>query len=126
MDISDLYLFHLIVLLNPVYNCFTDLLSSQIDKVTTNTYNYVSVILDVLSVGLLIPATAGSASGPASFVACLVITDFLDHVKIKNTSQLINGMSNIIQILLKWFNATATSTFFPTLLFSKFPVTLIL
>ena len=100
------------VLLNPVYNCFTNLLSSRVDKVTTNTYNYVPVILDVLSVGLLIPATARSASGPASFVACLVITDFLDHVKIKNTSQLINGMSNIIQILLKWFNATATSTFF--------------
>ena len=49
--ISDLYLFHLIVLLNPDFNCSKKLLSSFVDKVTTGTYNFVSVILNVAPVG---------------------------------------------------------------------------
>ena len=35
LDISDLYLFHLIVLLNPVFNCSKGLLSSSVDRVNT-------------------------------------------------------------------------------------------
>ena len=52
--ITDLYLFHLIVLLKPVLNCSKSLLSSSVDKVTTGTYNFVSVILSVTFVGLSI------------------------------------------------------------------------
>ena len=78
---SDLYLFHLIVLLNPVFNCSKSLLSYSVDKVTTGTYNFVSVILNVAFVGLLTAATAGSASGSASLVALLAITQFSDRLR---------------------------------------------
>ena len=81
--ISDLYLFDLIVLLNPVFNCSNNLLSSLLDKVTTGTYSFVSFILNVGLVGLLTAATTGSESGSASVVALLVITQFSDHVKIR-------------------------------------------
>ena len=80
--ISDLYLFHLIVLLNPDFNCSKKLLSSFVDKVTTGTYNFVSVILNVAFAGLLTAAIAGFTSGFASLVALLVNTQFSVHVKI--------------------------------------------
>ena len=56
-DIPDLYLFHLIVLLNLVFNFFNNLLSFSVDNVTTGIYNYVAAILKVAFVGLLISAT---------------------------------------------------------------------
>ena len=43
----------------------------------------------------------------------LVITQVDDHVKMKLTSQLINGISRILQKLLKYFNGTNISTSFP-------------
>ena len=79
--ISDMYLFHFIVLLNPVFNCSKSLLSFLVDKVTTRTCNFVSFISNAAFVGLLIAATAGSALGSASLVALLVITKFSDQVK---------------------------------------------
>ena len=79
---------------------------------TTGTYNFVSFILNVTFVGLLTAATAGSASGSASLVALLVITQFSDQVKIRFISQLINGISNVLQKLLKCFNGTTISTSF--------------
>ena len=88
--ISDLHLFHLLVLLNRVFNCCKSLLSSSVDKVTTGTYYLVSLILNVAFDGLLIAATAGLALGLASFVALLVVTEFSDQVKIRFISQLIN------------------------------------
>ena len=42
----------------------------------------------------------------------LVITHYLDQVKIKDTSQLINGVFNALQKLLSYFNGTAISTSF--------------
>ena len=68
------------VLLNPFFNCSKSLLSSSVYKVTTGTYSFVSVILNVAFVGLLTAATAGLSpwSGTASVVALLVITQFLD------------------------------------------------
>ena len=42
----------------------------------------------------------------------LVITQFLDHVKIRLTSQLINGISSVLQKLLKYFSGTVISTSF--------------
>ena len=113
--ISDLYLSHLIVLLNPALNCSKYLYSFPVDKVTTGTYNFVSVIWNVAFVGLSIAATVGSASGSVSLVALLVNTQFSDYVKIRFISQLINGMFSALQKLLKCFNGTTTSTSFSVL-----------
>ena len=60
---------------------------------STGTYNFVSVILNIAVVGLITAATAGSASGPASLAALLLITQFLYQVKIRFMLQLINGIS---------------------------------
>ena len=59
LAISDLSLFYSTVLLNLVFNCSKSFLSFLVDKVTTGTYNVVSVILNVAFVGLSIAATAG-------------------------------------------------------------------
>ena len=108
-------------MLNPIFSCSKSLLSFSADKVTTETYNLQSVILKTTFVGLLIPATAGSASGSASLVALLVNTQFSDYVRFKVTSQLINGKFNDLKKLLKYFNGTTISTSsFSTLLPSKF------
>ena len=88
--ISELYLFHLIVFLNPIFNCSKSLLSSPVDKVTTWSF-----ILSVAFVGLLTAATAGSASGLASLAALLVITQFSDQVK-----KLINCV-NFLNVLIE-------------------------
>ena len=61
---------------------------------TTSTYNFVFVVLNVAFVGLLISTTAGSP-GSAFPVALLDITQFLDQVKIRFISQLINGISSV-------------------------------
>ena len=74
-------MFHLIGLLNLVFNYSKSLLSSSVDKVTTGTYNFVSFVLNVAIVGLLTAVTAGSASGLASLVALLVITHSLNKLK---------------------------------------------
>ena len=69
-----------------------------------------SVILNVTFVGLSIAATAGFASGSASLVALLVNTQFSDYVEIRFVSQLINGISSVLQKLLKCFNGTTILT----------------
>ena len=38
------------------------------------------------------------------------MTQFADHVKISSTSQLIKGISKVVQKLLKYFNGTIIST----------------
>ena len=124
--ISDLYLFHLIFLLNPDFTCSKKLLSPFVDKVTTVTYNFVSFILNFAFVGLLTAATAGFTSGFASLVALLINTQFPVHVKIRFISQLINGMSSVLQKLLSYFNGTTISTSFVLLIFYSFPVMLVL
>ena len=85
-----------------------------------------SVILNVAPVGALISSTGGLAFWSASCVISSVITQLLDQVKVKNTSQLIIGISNILQKLLKCFNGAenATSYVFPSL--AIFPVLLVL
>ena len=92
----------------------------------TGTYNFVSFILNVTFVGLLTAATAGSASGSASLVALLVITQFSDQVKIRFILQLINGISNVLQKLLKCFNGTAISISFSVSLSSNVPTIFVL
>ena len=70
----------MIVFLNPDFNCSKKLLSSFVEKVTTGTYNFVSVILNV---ALLTLVTAGFSAwaGTASLVALLVNKQFSDHVR---------------------------------------------
>ena len=79
---------------------------------TAGTYNFVSFILSVAFVGLLTAATVGLAPGSASLVALLVITQFSEQVKIRFISQLINGLSSVLQNLLSCFNGTTMSTSF--------------
>ena len=90
----DKNLFKLITFLKPDFNCCNNFALSCVDKVTTVTYNFVSVILNV-------PAPVE-----------LVITQVDDHVKIKLTSQLIKGISRVLQKLFKYFNGTIISTSF--------------
>ena len=85
-----------------------------------------SVILNVVFVRLLTAATGGFAPGSASLVALLVITHFSDQVKTRFISQLINGISSVLQKLIKYFNGTTISTFSSVLLPSNYPAMLIL
>ena len=107
VDICDLYLFHIIYLLNLDFKLVNNLISSSLDKVTTGIYNLQSVILSVAPVG-------SAVSSPSKTTACckLVIAQFLFHFNSKDTSQLINGMFNALQKLPKYFNGMANSTFF--------------
>ena len=50
----------------------------------------------------------------------LLITQFSDQVKFKDTLQLINGIFKVLQKLLKYFNGTAISTFFVPILFASY------
>ena len=79
---------------------------------TTGTYSFVFFILNVAPIGEL-SKTAGLSpcAGATSLFSMLAITQFADQVKVKNTSKLINGMSKVLQKLLKCFNGTAISTF---------------
>ena len=52
----------------------------------------------------------------------LVITQVDDHVKIRLTSQLINGISRVLQKLLKYFNGTIILTSFVLPPAGVFPV----
>ena len=100
----DSYLFQLIVLLKPDFNCLSNFSLSLVHRITTGTYNFVSVIANFPS--------------PVE----LVITQFLDHVKIRLTSQLINGISSVLQKLLKYFSGTIISTSFVLPSSGVFPV----
>ena len=115
VDICDLYLFHIISLLNLDFKLVNNLISSSLDKVTTGTYNLQSFIASVAPVGALCLPTAGAAS---SLLSKLVITQFLFHFNSKDTSQLINGMFNALQKLPKYFNGIANSIFCVPFLFA--------
>ena len=114
--ICDLYLFHIISLLNPDFKLVNNLISSSLDKVTTGTYNLQSVILSVPPVGAL-----SLSFTPASTClrSKLVITQFLFHFSSKNTSQLINGIFSALQKLPKYFNGIANSIFCVRFLFTS-------
>ena len=111
--VCDLYLFHIISLLNPDFKLVNNLVSSSLDKVTAGTYNLQSVILSVAPVGAL------SLLPPSiSLCAKLVITRFLSHFNSKDTSQLINGIFSALQKLPKYFNGIANSTYCVPFLFT--------
>ena len=102
----DLYLFHIISLLNPDFKLVNNLISS-LDKVTTGMYNLQSFIANFAPVGELSLTTGGPASTCLS--SKLVITQFLFHFSSKDTSQLINGIFSALQKLPKYFNGIANS-----------------
>ena len=74
------------VLLNLDLNCSKNCVSFSFDKITTGTYNFVSVILNSSPVGATI------AGRSLLFSAALYIisakTQFFDQVKMNSTSQL--------------------------------------
>ena len=107
-------LFHLIVLLNPVLNCSKSVLSFSVDKVTTGAYNFVTIFLNVAFAGEIYLCIF-----VISLFSNLVITQFSDQVKVKDTSQLINGIFKVLRKLLKYFNGTAISTSFLPDLFAS-------
>ena len=69
-----------------------------------------SVISNIAPAETLISGMGGLTLASASCVASSVITQFLDQVKVTDTSQLINGISNILQKLLRCFNVTEKLT----------------
>ena len=94
-------------------------MSFSFDKVTTRTYNFVSVILNFA------PDGATIAGLTPAFIVISAKTQFLDQVKINSTSQLINGLFKLLQKLLNCFSGTTTYAFvneslssgvFPTIL----------
>ena len=105
--ICDLYLFHIISLLNPDFKLVNNLFLSSLDKVTTGMYNLQSFIANVAPVGELSLITGGPASTCLS--SKLVITQFLFHFSSKDNSQLINGIFSALQKLPKYFNGIANS-----------------
>ena len=112
--ICDLYLFHIISLLNPDFKLVNNLVSSSLDKVSAGTYNLQSFIASVAPVGAL------SLLPPAmSLYSKLVIMQFLFHFSSKNTSQLINGIVSALQKLPKYFNGIANSIFCIPCLFTS-------
>ena len=52
--ICDLYLFHIISLLNPDFKLVNNLISSSLDKVTTGMYNHLLLMLHLLEHYLLL------------------------------------------------------------------------
>ena len=104
----DSYLFQLIGFSKPDFSCWSNFSLFLVDKVTAGTYNFVSVIL--------------SFPSPVE----LVITQSLDHVKIRLTSQLINGFSSVLQKLLKYFSGPIISTSFAFPSAGVFPVIFVL
>ena len=114
--ICDLYLFHIISLLNPDFKLVNNLISSSLDKVTTGTYNLHLSILSVAPVGALSLTIGGPAS--TCLLSKLVTTQFLFHFISKDTSQLMNGIFSALQKLPKYFNGIANFISFVPFLFA--------
>ena len=122
-----MYLFHFIDLLNPHFNCSNSLLSFSADKVTIGAYNLQSVISNFASVGDSTAAIGGSGCGSGAFLKALPTnTHFSYQDKIKVISQLINGISTLLQKLPKYFNGIAISTSFSNSPAAKLPTILAL
>ena len=93
---------------------------------TTGTCNFTSSISNIARYKALISGTGGSALGLASCVVLSVISQFLDQVQFRDTSQLINDISIVLQKLLRCFNGTENLPAFVFLLLAVFPVMLVL
>ena len=91
-----LHLFQLIAPFNSNFSCCNSFVISSIDKVTTETKRFVSVITNVAT----------------WFGAAVDITKFSGQVRMRLVLQLINGIVRVLQKLLKYLNGTIISTFF--------------
>ena len=80
--------------------------NSLADKVTTGTYNFVSLIVKVILIALSLSSL--------SLVLSLPATDrkMLFYLRFNSALQLINDILRDIQKLHKYFNGTATAPFF--------------
>ena len=87
--------------LKPYFNCSSSFALSWVDKVTQS---YISVIANFV------------------FPAAEEITQSVDQVKIRSISQLIKGISRVLQKLPKYFNSTGILTFFVLQVAGVFPV----
>ena len=85
------------------FNSFT---LSSVDKVTTGTKSFMSVILNSV------------------FSTTEKVTHFSDQVKLEIISQLINGILRVLEKLLKYFNRTAISKIFLLSASGAFPAIL--
>ena len=93
----DWYLFQLFVLLKSHLNRFNSFTLSWVDNVTTGKQSFVSVIVNVGSWSVAVPATK---------------KQFFEQVNPKLISQSINGISSALQKLLRYFNGTYISASF--------------
>ena len=103
--ICDLYLFHIVSLLNPDFKLVNNLKLSSLDKVTAGTYNLQLFTASVAPVGAL-----SLLPPPMSLCSKLVVMQFLSHFNSNDTSQLINGIFSALEKLPKYFNGIANST----------------
>ena len=85
------------------------------------------LLKNVAFVGAFIASISGTfpSAGTTSYVIISVKTQVLDQGKVKDTSQLINGISDVLQKLVRCFNDTTNSTFFVSLLTAIFAIILL-
>ena len=83
-------------------------MSIYFDKVTTGTYNFVSVISNSNPVD----ATIAGLPPCAALTVISAKIQFLDQVKDNSASQLMSGIFEILQKLLKCFSGITTSVSF--------------
>ena len=103
LSLSDLYLFYLVVLLNSVFNCSNNLLSSSVDKVTIGTNSFVFKCCICWSFNFFY------------YRICIRITSLCYYSSQKTTLKscqnkiyfTINGISKVLQKLPKYFDGTA-------------------
>ena len=79
--------------MNPDFNCCSNFVLSWVDKVTTVTKKFVLAIAKFI------------ALSPSEITQCA------GQVRIRLSSQLIKGISGVLQKLLKYFNGTAIFAF---------------
>ena len=84
------YLFQLSVPLNPDFNCCSNFVLSWVDKLITGAYSLVPLIANIVD----------------WFALVLDKTQFIDQIRMRLISQLINDISTVLQKLLKYFGGT--------------------
>ena len=89
-------------------------MSFSFDKITTGTYNFVSVTLNFATD----VATISGLPSCAFLVVISAKTHFFDQVKINSTSHLISAIFELLQKLLKYFGGTTSFMFVNKSLFS--------
>ena len=90
-DFLTCFLFQVNVLLKPEFDCLSSYVLSSVDKVTTGTKSFVSVMSN-----FTLPVE-------------LIITKVGNQFKIRIIPQLIRRISRILEKLLRYFNSTAVT-----------------